>query len=179
MASLVHPGNRLSIDGNEPWRALMQFRRESWVSDAGLRYNHEADIDAGIPPGDSRNLFQPPPDHAQVPQDNTPAKPICIICMHEPSTIAFLHGDRCANLIAYPCAWVPACVPTQRLGMEQLGQRACSHTFPCGTVQQPSHVLLRGMRQHLHERRPGERQVDMPILQAAVRGCIHQLHCVR
>mmetsp|Transcript_35346 Transcript_35346/g.90417 ORF Transcript_35346/g.90417 Transcript_35346/m.90417 type:complete len:136 (-) Transcript_35346:221-628(-) len=129
MASLVHPGNRLSIDGNEPWRALMQFRRESWVSDAGLRYNHEADIDAGIPPGDSRNLFQPPPDHAQVPQDNTPAKPICIICMHEPSTIAFLHGD---SLHTCCCA---ACASTYMKGAQENGKLTCPYCRqPCEGV---------------------------------------------
>mmetsp|Transcript_7628 Transcript_7628/g.19375 ORF Transcript_7628/g.19375 Transcript_7628/m.19375 type:complete len:136 (+) Transcript_7628:119-526(+) len=129
MASLVHPGNRLSIDGNEPWRALMQFRRESWVSDAGLRYNHEADIDAGIPPGDSRNLFQPPPDHAQVPQDNTPAKPICIICMHEPSTIAFLHGD---SLHTCCCA---ACASTYMKGAQEDGKLTCPYCRqPCEGV---------------------------------------------
>eukprot|EP00873_Tetraselmis_striata_P018279 jgi/Tetstr1/438543/TSEL_027094.t1 len=129
MASLVHPGNRLSIDGNEPWRALMQFRRESWVSDAGLRYNHEADIDAGIPPGDSRNLFQPPPDHAQAPQDITPAKPICIICMHEPSTIAFLHGD---SLHTCCCA---ACASTYMKGAQENGKLTCPYCRqPCEGV---------------------------------------------
>mmetsp|Transcript_7629 Transcript_7629/g.19379 ORF Transcript_7629/g.19379 Transcript_7629/m.19379 type:complete len:136 (+) Transcript_7629:119-526(+) len=129
MASLVHPGNRLSIDGNEPWRALMQFRRESWVSDAGLRYNHEADIDAGIPPGDSRNLFQPPPDHAQAPQDITPAKPICIICMHEPSTIAFLHGD---SLHTCCCA---ACASTYMKGAQEDGKLTCPYCRqPCEGV---------------------------------------------
>lgn len=83
----------------------MQFRQEHWAPDADLRFSRrESSIQGDAEQRGTREQFETAPVCSTASAEQSPTQSTCIICMHEPSTIAFLHGDSLHTCCCAGCA---------------------------------------------------------------------------